>query len=100
MAFTETSERTRNAHVTDEPSALGGLREAEAAGPDHTPKVVGRLVRQKIPRQNNYRQAGERYRKFDWSQALEAGGVLVGEDVQVTLDLQLARKPEQSASAQ
>jgi polyisoprenoid-binding protein YceI len=36
-----------------------------------------------------------------WNQALEAGGVLVGETVQVTLDLQLVRKDgAKTASAQ
>ncbi|MCI0573864.1 MAG: YceI family protein [Myxococcaceae bacterium] len=34
-----------------------------------------------------------------YNAALESGGVVVGEDVRVTLELELNRKPEQSASA-
>jgi catalase len=56
-----------NPHVNYEPSALGGLREAPPDGEEHTPHHMGRLVRKKIERQNNYQQAGERYRLFeDW----------------------------------
>ncbi|MBV9468569.1 MAG: catalase, partial [Abitibacteriaceae bacterium] len=56
-----------NPHVNYEPSSLGGLKEATAAGEDHTPQVEGQLVRQKIDRENNFQQAGERYRAFeDW----------------------------------
>jgi catalase len=67
MAYMEMSELTRNPHVNYEPSGLGGLREAPPSGPDHMPFVTGNLVRQKIDRQNNYRQAGERFRIFeDW----------------------------------
>ena len=37
---------------------------------------------------------------LNWNTALEAGGVLVGETVQVTIDLQLARKaPTKTATA-
>ncbi|AFZ68180.1 catalase [Deinococcus peraridilitoris] len=54
----------QNPHVNYEPSSLGGLREAKSAGKDHTPTVQGPLVRQKIARQNNFQQAGERYRLF------------------------------------
>ena len=67
MAYMEMSELRRNPHVNYEPSGLGGLREAPPEGPDYTPFITGNLVRQKIDRQNNYRQAGERFRKFeDW----------------------------------
>jgi catalase len=54
-----------NPHVNDEPSALGGLREAAPAGEPHTPYVEGHLVRQQISRENNYQQAGERYRTIE-----------------------------------
>ena len=53
-----------NPHVNYEPSALGGLKEASRPGKDHTPYVEGNIVRQRIPRENNYGQAGERYRSF------------------------------------
>jgi catalase len=56
-----------NPHVNYEPSMLGGLKEAPAAGKDHTPYAEGQLVRQKIDRENNFKQAGERFRAFeDW----------------------------------
>jgi catalase len=68
-----------NPHVNYEPSALGGLREAPAAGAEHTPHHMGRLVRKQIERQNNYQQAGERYRLFeDWERD-ELISNLVGE---------------------
>lgn len=54
-----------NPHVNYEPSTLHGLQEAEAAGPDYTPHVEGKLVRQPIDRTDNFKQAGERYRAFE-----------------------------------
>lgn len=54
-----------NPHVNYEPSSLGGLREAAPNGKDHTPYVAGNLVRQKIDRENNFKQAGERYRTIE-----------------------------------
>jgi len=54
-----------NPHINYEPSAQGGLREAPPDGSDHTPPIAGNLVRRKIERQNNYQQAGERYRLFE-----------------------------------
>ncbi len=56
-----------NPHVNYEPSSLGGLKEAPKTGKDHTPSYSANLVRQKIDRQNNFKQAGERYRLHeDW----------------------------------
>jgi catalase len=52
----------QNPHVNYEPSILGGLR--EAAYPSHDeqgPVISGRLTRKRIPRTNDYQQAGERY---------------------------------------
>ncbi|HSU33788.1 MAG TPA: catalase [Bryobacteraceae bacterium] len=54
-----------NPHVNYEPSSMGGLKEAPKPGKDHAPYVQGPLVRQAIERQNNFRQAGERYRAFE-----------------------------------
>jgi len=43
------------------------LKEAPRAGKDHTPRYQAALVREKIERQNNFKQAGETYRNFqDW----------------------------------
>ncbi|WP_371860434.1 catalase [Segetibacter aerophilus] len=56
-----------NPHVNYEPSSLGGLKEATPAGKDHTPSYSASLVRQKIDRTNDFKQAGERYRMHeDW----------------------------------
>jgi catalase len=52
-----------NPHVNYEPSITGGLREAAAPAPndEQGPVVEGRLTRRRIPRTNDYQQAGERY---------------------------------------
>jgi catalase len=56
-----------NPHINYEPSNLGGLKEAPKPGKDHTPSYSANLVRQKIDRTNDFKQAGERYRTFeDW----------------------------------
>lgn len=57
----------QNPHVNYEPSSMGGLKEAEQAGKEHTPHVEGNLVRESIDRNDNTKQAGETYREFeDW----------------------------------
>ncbi|WP_437177550.1 catalase [Heyndrickxia camelliae] len=59
--------RGQNPHVNYEPSSMGGLKEAEQAGKEHTPHVEGNLVRESIDRNDNTKQAGETYREFeDW----------------------------------
>ena len=56
-----------NPHVNYEPTSLGGLQEAEPSGAPHEPYVEGKVMRAKIERQNNFKQAGERFRAFeDW----------------------------------
>jgi len=51
-----------NPHVNYEPSILGGLREGTYTAHDEQgPEIVGRLTRKRIPRTNDYQQAGERY---------------------------------------
>jgi len=71
-----------NPHVNYEPSNLGGLRESQRAGKEHSPFYSANLVRQKIDRQNNFKQAGERYRTFeDWEREeliSNLGGALAG----------------------
>jgi catalase len=67
MAYCQDLVPGLNPHVNYEPSSLGGLREAPKAGKDHTPSYSANLVRQKIDRTNDYKQAGERYRLHeDW----------------------------------
>ncbi|SFB19163.1 catalase [Amycolatopsis marina] len=49
-------------HVNYEPSITGGLREARYPTPDEQgPEITGRLTRKRIPRTNDYTQAGQRY---------------------------------------
>ena len=51
-----------NPHVNYEPSIMGGLREASYQTHDEQgPVITGRLTRKRIPRTNDYAQAGERY---------------------------------------
>lgn len=58
----------QNPHVNYEPSSMNGLVEGQKAGRDHEPMYDNvRLVRQKIERQNNFKQAGERWNQHeDW----------------------------------
>ncbi|MEU4579500.1 catalase [Nonomuraea sp. ATR24] len=49
-------------HINYEPSLVGGLREAEYPTEDiEGPVITGRLTRRRIPRTNDYVQAGQRY---------------------------------------
>jgi catalase len=67
MAYQQGMAEGTNPHVNYEPSSLGGLKEAPPAGKDHTPFYHAALVREKISRQNNFKQPGETYRNFqDW----------------------------------
>ena len=45
-----------------EPNSTGGLAEAPEAGQPYEPEIHGKLTRATIQRENNYTQAGERYR--------------------------------------
>jgi catalase len=54
--------RGENPHVNYEPSITGGLREATYPTHDEQgPEIRGRLTRKRIPRTNDYLQAGQRY---------------------------------------
>ncbi|MEU6431753.1 catalase [Microbispora sp. NPDC046973] len=51
-----------NPHVNYEPSITGGVREGQFPTHDEQgPQIVGRLTRKRIPRTNDYKQAGQRY---------------------------------------
>ena len=57
----------QNPHINYEPSSLGGLEEAPRSGKEYTPSYNAKLVREKISRPNDFKQAGETYRNFeDW----------------------------------
>jgi catalase len=67
MAYKVDMAPNQNPHTNYEPSFLNGLQEAKQKGKEYTPHVEGNLVRQKIDRTNDFKQAGERYRSFeDW----------------------------------
>ncbi|MFO7316678.1 MAG: catalase [Bacilli bacterium] len=55
----------QNPHVNYEPSSMGGLKEAEQVGTEHTPWIEGELLREPIDRRNDFKQAGETYRNFE-----------------------------------
>jgi catalase len=62
MAYGVDLGQGQNPHVNYEPSITGGLREATYPTHDEQgPEIVGRLTRKRIPRTNDYAQAGERY---------------------------------------
>jgi catalase len=61
MAYYQ-DENGGNPSVNYEPSITGGLEEAPKPGHvEQGPNVQGRLTRARIPRTNDYKQAGERY---------------------------------------
>ena len=77
-----------NPHVNYEPTARGGPMQATPAGAPHTPFVSGHVVRQPISRENDYGQAGDRYRAFsDWERD-ELIANLVGQLVPCSEDIQ------------
>jgi catalase len=52
-----------NPTVNYEPSIIGGLQEAPHPGhSEQGPVIEGRLTRERLPRTNDYKQAGERFR--------------------------------------
>jgi catalase len=53
-----------NPHINYEPSSLGGLKESKPMGKPCSPRIEGNMVREKISRTNDFKQAGERYRSF------------------------------------
>ncbi|SER17244.1 catalase [Microlunatus flavus] len=62
MAYAVDLGEGQNPHVNYEPSILGGLREAQAPTHDEQgPEITGRLTRKRIPRTDDYTQAGQRY---------------------------------------
>ncbi|MFL6446672.1 MAG: catalase [Bryobacteraceae bacterium] len=64
-AMTTQVDFSPNPHINYEPSSLGGLKEAPSSGKHHTPFVQGNVVRQRIERTNDFKQAGERYRSYE-----------------------------------
>ena len=67
MSFKSDFAPGQNKHINYEPSTLNNIKEAPKAGKDYTPRYEANLVRQKIDRTNDFKQAGETYRNFeDW----------------------------------
>ncbi len=65
MAYHQDIVEGTDPHVNYEPSNVGGLETAERPGKEYTPMYQARLVREKIERQNNFKQAGDTYRNFE-----------------------------------
>jgi catalase len=62
MAYSVDLGPGQNPHVNYEPSITGGLREATYPTHDEQgPEITGRLTRKRIPRTDDYTQAGQRY---------------------------------------
>ena len=70
MAYSVDLAEGANPHVNYEPSILGGPQEAEGPGhKDLGPELHGRLTRNRLPRTNDYKQAGERWHLSEkWEQ--------------------------------
>ncbi len=70
MAYLVDTAPDQNLHVNYEPSITGGVQEsAKDEGYHHAfgPEIRGRLTRERIPRTNDYLQAGQRfYLQQDW----------------------------------
>ena len=60
----------QNPHVNYEPNITGGLQEApKPAHEEQGPDLTGKLTRKRIPRTNDYLQAGQRYQLLEqWEQ--------------------------------
>lgn len=88
MAYPQDILASANPHVNYEPSSMNGLQEAPRAGKEHTPRYNAALVREKIERQNNFKQAGETYRNLeDWERDdlisnLAAGIIQANDEIQ------------------
>ena len=88
MAYRQDLVEGVNPHVNYEPSSLGGLKEAPKVHKDHTPQYNAALVRERINRQNNFKQAGETYRNFEEWEREELISNLVGTLAPVRKDIQ------------
>ncbi|WEG12315.1 catalase [Pullulanibacillus sp. KACC 23026] len=67
MDYTVNKNPGTNPHINYEPSTIDGLVEAAKSAKDHEPHYNDKLVREKIDRTNDFKQAGEAYRAFeDW----------------------------------
>jgi catalase len=79
MAYHVDAAPGQNPRVNYEPSSMNGLKEAKPAGKPHEPMYEGRLVRQKIDRENNFKQAGDLWRdEFDESYRAELVNNIAG----------------------
>lgn len=78
MAFNVDVAEGQNPHINYEPSSLGGLVEAKAEGKPHEPEYHAKLTRAKIERENNFGQAGDRYRALEAWERDELVNNLIG----------------------
>ncbi|GGF30302.1 catalase X [Halobacillus andaensis] len=67
MSYSVDRPKGVNPHVNYEPSTLNGLEESKHEVNHHQPYAEGKLIKETIDRENNFKQAGERYRLHeDW----------------------------------
>ncbi|UOQ95621.1 catalase [Halobacillus shinanisalinarum] len=67
MSYQVDRPESANPHINYEPSSLNGLEESKRKVAHHRPYVEGELTKEPIDRENNFKQAGERYRLLeDW----------------------------------
>ena len=88
MAYRQDLVEGINPHVNYEPSSLGGLKEAPKVHKDHMPHYNAALIRERIDRQNNFKQAGETYRNFEEWEREELISNLVNTLAPVRKDIQ------------
>jgi len=66
MAYQNDLAPNQNPHANYEPNSMGGLQESPKPGiVESGPMISGRLVRAKLERTNDFKQAGERYRSIE-----------------------------------
>ncbi|HSP37029.1 MAG TPA: catalase [Frankiaceae bacterium] len=79
MAYRQDMIEGQNPSINYEPTSLNGP--VEASAPTETevgPEISGRLTRARIPRRNDYKQAGERYQLSEQWEKDDLVGNLVG----------------------
>ena len=94
MAYEQNIAPGQSLHVNYEPTDLGGLKEAPRSGVEFTPHYDGRLVRQKIDRENNFKQAGDLWREMPEEYKAELVSNLAGalaSCLPVTIEKRLAQ---------
>ena len=89
MAYSVDVAPGQNTHVNYEPSSMNGLKEAKSTGTPYMPMYEGRLTRQKIDRENHFKQAGDVWRnEFDETYREECVNNIAGNLAKCVPDVQ------------